>query len=168
MRRLAIVILVIQMLMLLGAPSAKANNFEEVNQFFANLTDALNAQDLDRVTASWFDDGELFTLAGGIIKGRDNIRQSFIEAFNGPFKNAKYQYLVQYVRFNGKTATVDGIWKTQNGPANYPSCGIFLGNLIKKDGHWKIQLSYSTVPKTGHTSEIGRTLSWTKICSSPN
>jgi uncharacterized protein (TIGR02246 family) len=139
----------------------------EITQFFIRTADALNSQDLPAIANSWSEQGEAFTLAGGIYKGRAEIEQFFSEAFAGPYKKAKFEFLLQNIRLIGPTqAAVDGVWKIRNAavPANYPVCGIFLYTLSKKDATWRIDIAYSSVPRPGHTSEHGRTLSWVKAC----
>lgn len=139
---------------------------DEIQNFLTGLANSMNARDVDQVLSAWNEDGEMITLAGGIYKGKQDLKTLFAESFSNPYKNAKYELLVQFVRFKGSdAAVVDGIWKTKNaGPADYPSCGIFLYNLSKKAGKWKIDLSYSSVPRQGHTAEHGRNLSWVKVC----
>jgi uncharacterized protein (TIGR02246 family) len=151
-------------LLLAKFAAADQASTQQINQLFVNLNGAFALRSADQVASLWLEQGELITLAGGVLKGRESIKESFAEAFGGPYKAASFQYLVQYVRFVGNIAVVDGIWKVTNGPQNYPSCGIFLDNLVSEGGTWKIEMSYSSVPKTGHTAEVGRTLSWTKLC----
>jgi uncharacterized protein (TIGR02246 family) len=146
---------------------AQASPTDEVTLFFTDLTHALNSRDLPAIGNSWSERGEAVTLAGGVYKGRKEIQALFGEAFNGPYKEARYEYFVQYVRPDGDhKATVDGVWKISNGgPPGYPACGIFLSTLSKSAGAWRIDVSYSSVPRPGHTADHGRTLSWKKICN---
>lgn len=139
---------------------------QEISQFFDDLVLALNSKQSEVIANSFSVQGELISLAGGIYKGSKEIQSFFDEGFAGPYKNAKFENYIQFVRFiDSSHAVVDGVWKVigANIP-NYPSCGIFLFNLSKQNGQWKADMFYSSVPREGHTSEHGRTVSWTKIC----
>ena len=144
-----------------------ASTTDEVVLFFSNFANTLNSRDVNAIGNAWSEQGETVTLAGGIYRGRKEIRNLFSEGFVGPYKDAKYEYFVQYVRPDGENkVTVDGVWRVSNGSQpNYPSCGIFLSTLSKSEGAWKMDMSYSSVPRSGHTAEHGRVLSWKKICN---
>ncbi len=153
----------------LGIALISSNSFgssgDEIRNFFIQTTANLNRQDLAEIAEGWTEKGELVSLAGGIFSGKNEIKGFFQEAFNGPYKQATFENLIQYIRLNGSDrATVDGVWKIKGGPANYPACGIFVYNLVKEKGAWKIEFANSSVPRQGHTAEHGRTLSWVKAC----
>ena len=137
----------------------------EINQFFLDLTQSLNQKNPDLIAALFKVDGELITLAGGIYKGRNEIKSLFGESFAGPFKDVSYEHFVQFIRFTDTHhVIVDGVWKIANPDSSKNSCGLFVFNLSKVNGSWKIDLSYSSEPRQGHTAEHGRTVSWTEIC----
>jgi len=137
----------------------------EINQFFLDLTQSLDQKNPDMVAALFKADGELITLAGGIYKGQNEIKSLFAESFAGPFKDSTYEHFVQFIRFtDSHHAIVDGVWKITNPDLSKNSCGIFVYNLSKLNGSWKINLSYSSEPRQGHTAEHGRIVSWTEIC----
>jgi hypothetical protein len=125
--------------------SSSVQQDQEIEIFVNELTEAMNSHDIDSVMLKWSSNGEMITLAGGIVKGHNSLKQLFAESF------AKYLFLTQYVRFNGVSeVTVDGVWKTsQSGPPNYPDCGIFLYQLIKVNNKWEIKIAYSSVPREG-------------------
>lgn len=139
---------------------------QEIEIFFNELTSSLNSGKAALVADSFREQAELISLAGGIFKGQREIAAFFDEGFQGPYKTGQFENYIQYIRFPGvDSAVVDGIWKIKGAQlTKSPSCGIFLVHLSKRNAQWKIDLFYSSVPREGHTSEHGRTLSWTKIC----
>jgi uncharacterized protein (TIGR02246 family) len=144
-----------------------ASTEDEIRNFFAQTTAALNLHDLDAIAGAWTEKGELVSLAGGIYAGRGDIRSFFQDAFANSYAHAAFENLLQYVRVSGETrATVDGVWKIKGGPANYPGCGIFVYNLVKENAGWKIEFANSSVPRPGHSAEHGRMLSWIRACQS--
>lgn len=142
---------------------------QEIQTSLNSVAEAMNNRNLEAVLSTWTKDGEMITLAGGIYNGKDELQKLFSETFANPYKQAKYQLLVNSVRADGASRViVDGIWKTENaGSANYPTCGIFLYHFKKQSGAWKVELASSSVPRQGHTAEHGRKLSWVKACKEP-
>ncbi|MDC1175419.1 hypothetical protein OAT67_08475 [Bacteriovoracaceae bacterium] len=138
----------------------------EIRGFFIDYVQSINNREYSVISEAWNIDGELITLAGGIYKGRDEIKHLYKKGLESSYKGATFHYVINYIR--GQTedfAIVDGIWKvTGGGPINYPSCGIFLYNLSRRNGTWGIDMAYSSVPRRGHTREHGRIISWTKVC----
>jgi uncharacterized protein (TIGR02246 family) len=151
--------------LVLVASVSHASSSDDIRNFFSQTTADLNRQDLDAIAEAWSDKGELLSLAGGMFVGKNEIKNFYREAFMGPYKMASFENLIQYIRFDGAhRATVDGVWKIKNGPANYPACGIYVYNLVREKGAWKIAFANASVPREGHTAEHGRTLSWVKAC----
>lgn len=149
--------------------NASDSSENEIRAFFTNLTYSLNHQDVQSIGNAWSEAGEAITLAGGIYKGPQEISNLFAEAFAGPYKNAKYENHIHNIRLYGQLhAVVDGVWTTDNGPKNYPDCGLFLYILTKRNGTWKIDMASASVPNQGHTAEHGRNMSWIQICNSAN
>jgi uncharacterized protein (TIGR02246 family) len=160
--------MILFLLFILSVESRAADpDRKDIDLFFDDITKAMNAKSADSVADAFSSQGEVISLAGGIFKGSVEIRSFFEEGFKGPYKTAQFENYIQYVRFQDPDhAVVDGVWKVIGASIpNYPSCGIFLVNLSKQSGRWKSDMFYSAVPEQGHTSEHGRTLSWTKICN---
>jgi len=147
---------------------SKATTAEkEITGVISSLAKSMNEKNIESVMDAWMDDGEKFTLAGGIYRGKTQLRELYYETFSNPFQNARYDFVIQYIRLNDQdNAVVDGVWKTyEAGPPSYPACGIFLFHLIRSKLGWKLKLSMATVPRLGHTANHGRSLSWIKTCS---
>jgi len=149
------------------AVAAEREQQKSIQLFFADLVQAFNDRDYEAIGSSWTEEGQIFTLAGGIVSGTESIKQFYRNIFlQKEYEDSKLELTLQYVRALGPDVTVvDGVWKiTDHSAPDYPSCGIFIANLSRHDPAWKLDTFYSSVPRHGHTREMGRKISWTKIC----
>ncbi len=142
----------------------------EIRHVLSSLARSMNEKDLEAVMNAWSNQGEKFTLEGGIFRGETELRKYHLGLFNNSFRNARYEYIPQAIRMiDSKNAIVDGVWRTfEAGPESYPSCGLFLFHMIKVDLTWKLKLSLPSVPRLGWKSDHGRNLSWVNACSRPS
>ncbi len=59
---------------------------------------AYNTDDVKKFSSLWFENGDLFTLSGGIFRGRNEIAGFFPETLSENYKNSKFELVIDQIR----------------------------------------------------------------------
>ena len=120
---------------------------------------AYNSGDSEALALLWDTEGDLFSLSGGIFRGRVEIGTFFAKALSKNYKGSRFQLTIDQIRFiEHNVAVVDGAWDItgETLPQGYPSSGIYTQVLVRTKGDWRIAVARPSVPLRGHTRRHGR------------
>lgn len=143
----------------LFAGSAATSENNAIHKLWNDFESAYNSGDAAAIASLWVKDGDLFTLSGGIFKGRDEIAKFFSKSLSVNYKGSKFKLTIDQIRkLQEDVAVVDGIWEVtgQGLPKNYPTKGIYTQVLIRSENKWWIVAARPSIPLKGHTRNHGR------------
>lgn len=141
------------------AQAQQASDETEIKKIVTKYESAYNSGDSKAIASLWNQDGDLFTLSGGIFRGRAEIETFFSKTLSANYKDSQFHLTIDQIRLLGeKVAVIDGEWRITGTslPQNYPSSGIYTQILFKSDGEWRISAARPSVPLGGHTRNHGR------------
>ncbi|MBK8015173.1 MAG: SgcJ/EcaC family oxidoreductase [Deltaproteobacteria bacterium] len=116
----------------------------------------------EALAALWLADGDLYTLAGGILRGRGAVADFFERTLKGPYRGSRFSLTLQSIRkLRPNLVVVDGRWSISGPdlPPNYPASGLRLNTQILErtpQGELRIVSARPAVPTRGHTRNLGR------------
>ena len=142
---------------------ADSNDFidqdREIQFLWEQFEKAYDSGDARAIANLWLADGDLFSLSGGIFRGREEIETFFKESLKNSYKGSTFDLKIDSIKkVKADVVVVDGTWQILGDalPQDYPSQGIYTQVLIKSDGKWKILSARPSVPLRGHTRNHGR------------
>ncbi len=141
------------------AGSSDTSDQQSIHNLLKEYETAYNEGDAETISLLWASDGDLFSLSGGIFRGRDEVMTFFSKALSRNYKGSKFQMTVDQIRKLEKDiAVVDGRWEVigKGLPKNYPTFGIFTKVLLRSNNQWRIVAARPSVPLGGHTRDHGR------------
>lgn len=133
-----------------GDPAREAEDRALIADLMGRYFFAMDWHDADGYAACFTEDGVL-DYAGGVIEGRDAIREGakqFHAAIGDIFKRedgspALLRHVLDQmvIELDGDTATTKAFWweMTDGGPGRTPalqSYGTFVDEVVKSDGQW--------------------------------
>ncbi|TCP28868.1 uncharacterized protein (TIGR02246 family) [Scopulibacillus darangshiensis] len=119
-----------------------AKEKEDINNVFEELYSAWSHGNGKAYSSCFTEDVDYVTFFGQHLKGRQEVKTSHQELFNGVLKGSQMQGRITSIRFlNGNTAIVHCIGNTKmprqkDYPKNRES--INTNVLVQQDGQWKI------------------------------
>ena len=121
------------------------------------------AGDAAGLTALWIADGDVVTLAGGILRGQAAIRAFLEESLSNAPKSQFLTIVDAARRINDDAMLADGRWRlTSSKPSAKPVEGIFTAIFVRNAKGWRLMSLRSSIPSGGHTRGIGRTADFPK------
>ncbi len=141
------------------ASSLPASDEKAIRAVWKDFEVAYNRNDVKKLSSLWFENGDLFTLSGGIFRGRDEIAGFFSETLSKNYKNSKFELVIDQIRkIKEDVAIVDGSWKVSGKglPKGYKVNGIYTQILMKSNNKWLIVAARPSIPLKGHTRNHGR------------
>ena len=132
---------------------------DTIRRLFNEYESAYNSGDSEAIASLWDNEGDLFSLSGGIFRGKSEIESFFYKTLSKNYKGSQFHQTIDQIRKLGENiAIVDGKWSITGEmlPQGYPASGIFTQVLVQFDGVWRITASRPSVPLGGHTRNKGR------------
>lgn len=131
----------------------------EIFNLWKQFEKTYNSGDAKALSDLWLADGDLFSLSGGIFRGKEEIEAFFKESLTSSYKESTFKLKIDSIRnVKADVVVVDGTWQVLGDalPQGYPTQGIYTQVLIKNDGKWKIFSARPSIPLQGHTRNHGR------------
>ncbi len=132
---------------------------EKIQSLWKQFEQIYNNADGKLLANLWLENGDLFSLSGGVFRGKEEIEGFFVKAFSKNYKGSTFKMNINSIRnIKPDVAVVDGSWEVigESLPKGYPTRGIYTQVLIKQNNEWKILLARPSVPLQGHTRNYGR------------
>ncbi len=143
----------------LGDCAPEAARREAIEQLFSSFERSYDAADVAGLADLWFPDGDLHTLSGGVVRGREAVRDFYERLLAGPYRDSRFTLTAERVRFlTCDIAVVDGRWSVRGDalPAGQPTAGLVTQVLVRTRDRWGIVSARPSVPRRGHTKDLGR------------
>ncbi len=121
------------------------------------ITERWKNADADGIAGLFTDDGDVVTLAGGILEGRPAVRDFFAQSLSSN-PESRFETVVDRARrLSGDSLLVDGRWRIvrQNEPAGSTG-GVFTAVLVRRGDPWRFAALRTGAIRGGHTRAIGR------------
>ncbi len=120
---------------------------------------AYNSEDAEGISLLWSENGDLFSLSGGIFRGHKEIASFFAKSLSKNYKGSSFGLSIDQIRKVTKNiAIVDGTWQVtgDNLPKKYPTSGLYTQVLMQFNNKWLIIAARPSIPLKGHTRNHGR------------
>jgi uncharacterized protein (TIGR02246 family) len=142
-----------------NAGTASDHNEKHIRALWEEFEVAYNAGDSTALAELWTEEGDFFSLSGGIFRGRAEIQAFWHDALSKSYEGSRFALAIDQIRLlKSDVAVVDGTWIVTGDsiPEKYPSKGIYTQVLERTNGKWRIIAARPSVPLRGHTRNHGR------------
>jgi uncharacterized protein (TIGR02246 family) len=129
-----------------------------VEELLAELSERWSRGDSAGIADLWVADGDVVTMAGGILRGKSSIRGFFAESIAAK-PGSRFQTKLDAVRrLRSDIAIADGRWRlvSPDASAKRPEEGVYAMVLSRSGRSWRVVSLRMSVTSGGHTRGIGR------------
>jgi uncharacterized protein (TIGR02246 family) len=121
-------------------------DFDALGQLNESYVTAFNRQDAAAVANAFAEGGDMLILTGDLLEGREAIAKGH-SSFFANNRQAKIAGKQLHRRFlTPDVAVARGEWKVSNGPAQFPSKGLWTAVQVKTNGSWRYASLTLTIP----------------------